>query len=348
MNNDIKNILLNYITGKASPEEISIAKNWIGKNSDNEEAFIRLYEDWHKALSSQHVLIDNDKAYKRFTDEQPVNIHKKARNLKKLLSYAALFILVISASLLFYRYKKCQVHTHQIIVEKGKTQEITLPDGTLVFINSGSKLSYNSNFGHTNRDIILDGEARFDIAESSEKLPFIVNAKGFLIRDIGTIFNIKAYSDDQGFEASVLEGEISVEGQLSKEESKPSKVIVSANQILKIKKQNAAKSIATKDVSSKTLAIVELPAENIIAYNNWMDNASIAFDDTSFDDVVRTLNRKFNTNIVLGDSALTKYHYTGTFKNPENIYKVLNVIQETTPITYSSQNKTLIIKYKAN
>src|SRR5690606_29317891 len=105
---------------------------------------------------------------------------------------AASLLLIGIAGLFFYtKYHATTTQWNEIVVAKGKTQKITLPDGTLVFINAGSSFKYNTDFGVKNRNVILDGEARFDIAKSKHHIPFIVRAAGFTIRDIGTVFNVR-------------------------------------------------------------------------------------------------------------------------------------------------------------
>ena len=350
MNTNIKHLLMQYITGNASSSEVIEAKEWIAKNEENEKEFIQLYEAWHGSLAAHHDLIDPDKAYARFQKE---NTNNGKSNYKYILGLAASLLLISFAGLFFYnKHHAAATQWNEIVVAKGKTQKITLPDGTLVFINAGSSFKYNSDFGAKDRNVILDGEARFDIAKSKNNIPFIVNAAGFTIRDIGTIFNVRAYKEDKAFETSVLEGEVSVEGKISGQESEESKVFVSANQLVRIK-QNTRNQETVNHTKEQTvtrikpLQIIDIPRENQDEYNGWM-NDIVAFNDTGFDDISRALDRKFNVNIMLEDAALSEFHYTGTFKNPEDVFKILNIIKQTTPITYSTKGKNIMIKMKTN
>jgi len=350
MNNNIKYILIQYITGKASSSEISEAKEWIAANEQNEKDFITLYEAWHKSLAAHHDLIDTDMAYSRFLKET-ANGGKK--NFKHVLGLAASILIVCAIGLFFYtRHHTESIQWHEIVVAKGKTHKMTLPDGTIVFINAGSSFKYNTNFGAKERNVILDGEARFDIAKSKNNVPFVVNAGGFIVRDIGTIFNVRAYKQDKAFETSVLEGEISVEGKISGQESEESKVFVSANQLIRIEQNKINHTIVNNKTIPKTtrvkpLQIIDLTKDDQDEYNGWM-NDIVAFNDTSFDDILRTLDRRFNVNITLEDKELSDFHYTGTFKNPEDVFKILNIIEQTTPITYSIKGQNIIIKTKTN
>lgn len=350
MTSNIKYLLMQYITGKASSSEVAEAKEWIGKNEQNEKDFIILYEAWHKSLAAHHDLIDPDKAYSRFLTE---TTNKSKNNYNYMLALAASILVICAAGLFFYnKHNTTSPQWNEIVVAKGKTQKMTLPDGTLVVINAGSSLKYNTGFGVKERNVVLDGEALFDIAKSKNSIPFIVSAAGFTIRDIGTVFNVRAYKEDKAFETSVLEGEVSVEGKISGQESEESKVFVSANQLIRIKQNKINSTVVTNKIVQTTnrikpLQIIDLTKEDQNEYNGWM-NDIVAFNDTSFDDISRTLDRRFNVNILLEDAALSNFHYTGTFKNPEDVYKILNVIAQTTPIAYSNRGQDITIKMKTN
>lgn len=345
MEKNSKNILLRYITGNATAEEIAMAKEWIATCEENEVAYIELYEKWHRTLAAHHEWIDAEKAYKRFISENN-GTGKRTRN-SQLLTYAASVLLIGSISLAFFLISNKR-QWHEVMVAKGQTKEIKLPDGTLVFINAGSTLRYNTAFGQEKRNVLLSGEARFDIAKSKNDIPFIVEAGGFTVRDIGTIFTVKAYAEDEVFESAVLEGKISVEGTLPGKEHKKKKVFVATNQLLRIKHINGT---ADKDTPKKgklaeevkPLQLIYVTSNKQKAYNGWMNNI-VAFDDTSFEDICRTLGRKFNAKIHMDDKELGAYHYTGIFKNPKDIDEILSIIKKTTPITYQITGDDVFIK----
>ncbi len=349
MSNNIRHILIKYINGNATEKEIALVKNWIAESKQNERYYAGVYEEWHQALSTKHQLIDADKAYKRFIKE---NTKKSIFSLNTLHKYAAIFVLVSVTAFLFYKRseniipKKKGSTWKEITVAKGETKKIVLPDGTTVSINAGSSLRYNENFGKEERTVELNGEALFDIANDKQNAPFIVKAAGFIIEDIGTIFNVKAYSADEEFETSVIEGEVSVEGKLSGNNN--SKVFIAKNQALKIKSNkilqdyNNQSRRKTDKIVTRPLQIVDISAENMEQYNGWT-NDILTFDNSDFQKIANELERKFDVKIDFKESILKSYHYTGTFKNAKSVYKILNIIKETTPISYSSNGKNIII-----
>ncbi|MFC6099230.1 FecR family protein [Olivibacter domesticus] len=340
-----RNILIRYIAGKASAKEIAMAKEWIAASEEHELAYIQLYEKWHRGLATYHKCIDTEKAYRRFMTEN--NAVGSCRRNRQLLLYAASTLLIISVGLTFFLLRN-KSQWHEVVVAKGQTKEIKLPDGTLVFINAGSRLAYNKEFGRAERSVVLNGEARFDIVESKNDIPFIVKAGGFTVRDIGTVFTVKAYAEDKVFESVVLEGKISVEGRLPGNEDGNKKVFVAANQVLRIKHVGDAvvdrapkKGKLVERLSPVQLMDVTTDKQKV--YNGWMNNI-VAFDDTSFDDICRILGRKFNVKIHLDNEELAAYHYTGMFKNPKGIDEILAIIKKTTPITYQITEKDIFIK----
>lgn len=341
MENYIKEILINYITGHASDEEKRLAKQWIAENEAQEKAFIDLYENWHQQLSQQYLEIDIDKAYNRFVEE-----NTPTQTSYTWLKYAASVLLVCSIALAAYIYqqKNTKIVYQELSVPRGKTQTFTLPDGTLVMINAGTKLSYNKDFGKAERQVILNGEAFFDIAESQNDIPFIIHAAGFKVRDIGTAFTVKAYPEDGVFETAVKEGKISVEGKLNPHDGEEGKVFINANQLLKIDLKKTNKfNPSTNKKANTPLSITDVKPAYLEEYNGWQHQL-LMFENTSFLEIINTLERRFNVEIILEDPELGNYHYTGTFKPTANVFTVLQIIKETTPITYTLKEKRIIVK----
>lgn len=344
MNTELKQLLLAYISKSASTSENARAKAWIASSEENEDTFIRLYEDYHKSLATQHQYIDNDKAYSRFLEEQSVK--PTIKRISSILSYAAVFLMFLAIGLLFY--KKYSVKESQqlttIEIAKGEKNKMILPDGTTVYLNAGSTLKYDKSFNKTNRKVCLDGEAYFDIAKSKENIPFIVDAGGYIVRDIGTVFKIKSYSQDHDFEFSVLSGEISIEDKTASKR----KIFLTKNQSLKINNQKKApqstERFERKFQIEKLVTETQEPDE---LYKEWL-SGTLTFDNTNIEELIHTLEREFNLTIVIADNSLLNYHYSGVFKNVKNPYLILDIIKQTTPISYTTNDKTITITKLTN
>lgn len=345
MNEDIKNSLIKYITGQADETESAEVREWIKSKPENEENYFQFYEAWHNSLYANKEIFDVDGAYETFLNR----IANKKPFYKRIsfwtrLSSAAIFILVCSIG--YYQYNKSRRSETLVALEvpKGVTKKIILPDGSTVWVNAGSQITYSKDFGKQNRTIFLIGEAYFDIAKNKSEIPFLVEAGNYTIRDVGTVFNVKAYPDEQMFETTVVEGKVSVEGQLTEGSDQVGKVFLDVNQVLKINR--ISHTSKKKNIDQEPLKVVQIENSQINEYNGWKDDLLI-FDGDTFEEIAKILERRYNVSIEFADNELKKIQYTGTFKKLENISKVFNVIKETTPLDYNLTNGLIIIK-KAN
>ncbi|MFC5283544.1 FecR family protein [Pedobacter alpinus] len=344
MNSELKQLLLAYITKSASAQEKAWVKNWIAASEENETAFISLYKNYHKNLSTKHQYIDNEAAFERFLSDQIPP--KQTINFPLFLKYAAVFFLICSIGLLFNKTFSPNKNESwkSVVVAKGDKNKMILPDGTKVYLNAGSRLAYDEGFNQNNRKVILDGEAYFDIAKSDKDIPFIVDAGGYIVRDIGTIFKIKSYSQDQEMEFSVVNGEISIENQKLHQK----KIYLTKNQSIKINNKKQLEQL-TKDKEQKVkieklIHEIPLPEES---YKEWL-SGTLTFDNTAFNEIMHTLEREFDLKITILDAELYNYHYSGAFKNIKNPDEILNVIKQTTPISYTIEGKAITVKKLTN
>ncbi|MEJ6981441.1 FecR family protein [Pedobacter sp. P351] len=341
MKEDIKNSLIKYITGQADETESAEVREWIKSTPGNEENYFQLYEAWHNSLYANKEIFDVDDAYETF-------LHRIAgkKPLYKRLSFwtrlSSAAIIILMCSIGYFQYNKFKRSEILVALEvpKGMTKKIILPDGSIVWVNAGSQISYSKDFGKQNRTIFLKGEAYFDIAKSDTEIPFLVKAGIYTIRDIGTVFNVKAYPDEL-FETTVVEGKVSVEGKLTEGSDEEGKVFLDVNQVLKINRiSNTNKK---KDLDLEPLKVVQIENSQINEYNGWKEDLLI-FDGDTFEEIAKILERRYNVSIVFADDEFKKIQYSGTFKKLENISKVFNVIKETTPLEYNLANGVIIIK----
>jgi ferric-dicitrate binding protein FerR (iron transport regulator) len=331
----MKILTAKYIAGQASEQEIALVKEWISASKENEEFYIQLYETWHDMLNAEPGTIDTEKAYRLFLQKAT---GKKAiyRQLVNWSKVAAVIVLIAGISYFFLRRSdNPDVVWNNVNVAEGTTEKVVLADGSTIWINAGSHLTYNEDFGKTSRTVTLDGEAWFDIAKSSNNVPFIIKTKNFTIRDIGTKFNLKAYSNEP-LEATVIEGKISVEGKLSRHDEEESKVFIEQKQVLKI-------NTLTDQRSSDRIRVIAIDSSKFEQYEGWKDN-SLVFEDISFKEMARIIERKYNVDVIIDDKNLEEYLYTGSLRNIQDISKVMEIIKTTTPIIqYKIEGRTITI-----
>ncbi|HEK20652.1 FecR family protein [Mucilaginibacter sp. 44-25] len=345
MNDDnIDDLLIRYITNEATTEEMAYLQKWISAHPENEQHFAELYELWQQALNIDEEAIDTNAAYEKFHRQNLAKPGKRKSNLfYSALSCAALLLLAIG----FWKLSERKLPANgdlKLVAAKGASRIFNLSDGTRVWLNGGSVLTIQKGFNSVNRTVWLSGEAFFAIGDKNSKLPFLVRTKKYAIRDIGTQFNIKAYPGDDIFEASVVQGEISVENRLSKNTS-DNRIYLKAHQVLSastdLTKYNSTGEEQPDDKFQK-IRIIQMQPDQQVNFVGWKDDI-LAFDGNSLEEIAKTLDRRFGTGITITEDRLKKIRYSGTFKHARSATEVLDVIKENTDINYYQNGNTITI-----
>ncbi|MES2063654.1 MAG: FecR family protein [Bacteroidota bacterium] len=343
---DIKTLLVKYITGQANNEEAIIVKNWVNAHPENEQYFADVYEAWQNSLLLNNNVVDSTKAYKIFLNKTGYTIPVLKSHKKWFAIAAAAIALIVLFTALFKSNTVNTPHLNQLAVMQGKISKVTLTDGTVVWLNSGSILKYGTDFGKTTRTVYLEGEGFFDIAPGKKDVPFIVHTKNYTIRDIGTRFNLKAYPSDPFFETSVVSGEVSIEDKAQKDNT-TNRIYIKQKQTLRIwKRSNNTNSLGgfnnTPAKSYNDIQITQFTPDKENKYIGWKDNL-LVFDSNTLQDISSVLERRYDVKINISDSTLLNIQYSGNFNNMASISKVLDIIKQNTPISYSKAGNIITI-----
>jgi transmembrane sensor len=200
----------------------------------------------------------------------------------------------------------------------GAKTQILLPDGTLVWLNSGSTLSFPSQFDPDSRKVTLEGEAYFEVVKN-EKVPMIVSTGPMDVKVYGTKFNINTFDSDV-IETTLVEGKVSIVSENAHEET-----------IL-----NPGFSAAFDPVSEK----VRIKKVNDMeAFTGWKDG-KLLFHDERFIQILKKLERWYNVNIQIADKSLYEYTLYATFID-ENIEQVLDIFAHSIPISVEYPKRTV-------
>jgi ferric-dicitrate binding protein FerR (iron transport regulator) len=194
---------------------------------------------------------------------------------------------------------------------RGEHRYLELVDGTKVWLNSASRLTYSNNFAsEEKREVFLEGEAFFDVAENKDR-PFIVNTADIAIKVLGTAFNVKSYPGDAMVETTLVRGKITLE---SKQEGK------AGGPVVMIPNEQA---VFIKD-SKKIVLENNVPSDN---FTDWK-NGWIVFDDKPFSYIKETLERWYNVTIVVEDENSLSCTFTARFKD-KSLQEVLEIFKNT-------------------
>lgn len=254
---------------------------------------------------------------------------RKRKQLKWWLSAAAILILL---GLSFYFNQGPQKNNvvqeklsglNNIATPADTRLKIELPDGSTVWINEDSRLTYNSKtFGTSEREVFLQGEAYFEVRPNA-KLPFSVHADQMNITVLGTSFNVKAYKKDKTMEATLISGQIAVtinnnprkEIMLRPEE----KIIISKVRPQKIKQ------IINEPISYKVIK-VEKDEAGLVKATDWMRHRRLVFDNASFETIASRMEKWYGIPIRFAEDSLKHLHFSGIIED-ETLSEALTALQ---------------------
>jgi len=312
-----------YLRNEASADEVAQLQAMMRDDAQVQFIFENelLHSDSSMDENTRHKLFQNI-SRQVYTDKERGFLQK---TWEKALYWAAIFILpVISAfSVYYYFTQKQQITNHptEIIARNGEKAEVVLPDGSTVWINSGSKIRYDDAFYRKQRSVFLEGEACFEVAKDKDR-PFVVKTKTMDIQALGTTFNVRSYDDDEQAFAVLLEGKIKVNASGQEQ-------ILTENQRATFNKNTHV--LTTDNVRS-------------VDFAQWR-NGNLYFDNQTFEDIARTLSRIFNVNIRFASDTLRSMRFSGTL-GMSGIQNALDILSLTSPMRYKMDGTTIELYHR--
>jgi ferric-dicitrate binding protein FerR (iron transport regulator) len=231
---------------------------------------------------------------------------------------------------------------NEVVTKRGSKSSIKLPDGTIVRLNTDSRLTYLNFTAGKNREVTLIGEAYFDVAHDSSR-PFIIHTGKINIKVLGTSFNVRNYPQDKELETSLIKGKIEVSL-----DSRPEDIIIlKPTEKLIIAKEQDELSAATKvtnSIDNKVVltSITYLRHDSLVAETSWL-NDKLVFVNQPLDKIAMELERKYAITINFKDEKVKKYRYTGVFENV-SLEKVFQLIKYSKNINYKIDDKNIVIE----
>ena len=309
--------ILKLVTGNLAGEEKEKVLSEINARKENREIFRKVKIAW-AILSSNKQLSDYDEEnlYLKIKDR----ISGKKRNLSpavySVLKYAAVIIILIGLTTVFYLNKQLQNNNFgtteellytSVVTENGQRSKVVLPDSSIVWLNSGTTLSYPNNFSGENRKVSLNGQAFFQVARK-ENSPFSVQAKGLIVTVKGTKFDIDTYHDKTEIVVVLESGKVELTRQ----------GIESFNYIM----QPGEK--ATYNIAVNSLNISYTDAS---IYSSWKEGKLI-FRNEPMKKVVEKLKKWYNIDIEIADTEVYNSIFSGTVQNEsyEEIFRLIGAV----------------------
>jgi ferric-dicitrate binding protein FerR (iron transport regulator) len=280
-------------------------------------------------LSSKDKLFFDD-LFEKFWRKRKIELTPKVQRNSLVIRFGQWAAILVIGLVIGYYFNSLQKVSSPVyytsVAPKGSVSQMILPDGSHIFLNSGSEIKFTVDGIDGMREIYLTGEAWFQVAKMKEK-PFLVHTSFYDVQVTGTSFNVKAYPEDKEVTTTLEEGTVFVKSseslRLAKEaELKPGEQLVYSKE-------------------SKKISIAEV---NTKWYTSWKDN-KLVFVNMSLKDLKTLLERKYGVEIELSDQSILNYHYDGTLKN-ETILEVLEILENTLPIHYQIVGQRIVISKK--
>jgi ferric-dicitrate binding protein FerR (iron transport regulator) len=360
-------LILGYLKNELTDNETAELTNWLRLSSSNKRYFDEYFEIWITSKSSlKNPEYNFHEGFWKFKQrikgpETQSDKSDKYRLIKAIMKYAAIIILAFSLGGLIFHNKETKpaeqggLSFSELIVPFGSRVLFTLPDGTEVTLNAGSRLKYDNIFGITDRVVNLEGEGYFKVAKDSER-PFTVKTSHISVVALGTEFNVRAYSENKTIETTLVEGSLKIENIA--DDTGEEVIVLKPNQKVTYIKESSTivnetnKSKSDLDNKSapepvqKTLITPELVAEdvNIEPIISWKENKWI-FEQKCLSQIAIELERKFDVKIVFESERLKTVRFTGTIL-AEPIEQVLEVMSLSAPISYKLRGRVVTLSEK--
>lgn len=330
MKQEISELIDKFLRREISTEELRVLRQLYDSKRITEESLSAHYDErWHEA--AENPAFPADESRKRVWAKLESELRKPAVRRKTLAGVgskvaAVVAVAILSAALAFaisrITHKTLQENL-VVHVENSQKARVQLPDGSSVWLNSASEISYSPNFGKKSRTVKLLGEAYFEV-QSNPHNPFIVQTwNGLEIKALGTKFNVKSYRDDDQTTGTLLEGKIDVSNPTFSETLLPNERIVF----------NTVNNTFQKSrVQSSDEAIF------------WMTN-QLVFDSETLENIAKILERMYNIKFAFASTELKSIRYSGKINN-NSLENVMNLISTVSPLRYTIDNSVIIISKK--
>jgi len=210
---------------------------------------------------------------------------------------------------------------------KGKRSLLTLPDGTRVWLNADTRLTYPRDFNRRAvREVFLEGEAYFDVVENKHR-PFIVRTAALSIRVLGTAFNVKSYASDETIETTLVRGKVSIEAN----QNKTGEIITLLPHQQAVFKKKSSMMVLANQVNTET-------------YTAWR-TGKLVFDDSPFSEIIPMLERWYGVKIHMADQHSLDCRFSAKIDN-KTLSEVQDLFKTSDTITYQMKGNDVYITGK--
>lgn len=319
-------ILHNLVNHTFDPTLRNKVWQWLihpADNKEKEEALLAIWEEYPTEPGSETYLSLKATKQKIRQSQAPQKRFSLVHKLSRIAAILLIPLLSIVGSYLYIEQYAYSPELVQCYVGEGEKQELTLPDGSTVNINSGSLLIYPKEFKGDTRTLFLIGEANFKVQKDKEH-PFIVKTSYLKVQTLGTKFNVQAYSESDKITTTLENGAVKV----AKIEDDENAFILSPNEQL--------------EYNHKT-GVFEKRLIDAASYSGWI-NGELNFINQPLKEILATIQRKYAVDFVMNPRLFTEDLYTIKFSKHEDINTVMKILTMTVSgLTYEIEDNIITI-----
>lgn len=321
--NEVWDVLVKSLKETLTPQEQHLIDCWLEENDLNRKSFQSFVD-----LRFLVVPNESDKYKEQIFAEIIYRISKKQKATRKLWilsSVAAAFLLLLTTAIVFFQFGERETNTQlvEIITPKGIKSRVTLSDGSIIALNSSSRVTYPNRFYGKNREITFEGEGFFTIAKDNTR-PFIVKTSTIKIQVTGTRFNLKTYDNENFVETTLEEGSVNISELGHK------------NRYFKLHPGKQA----IFDKCNHAFNVIDFDPEKS---SSWQSD-KYYFMSKSFEDIAHVLERRFDVTIDIQSEKLKNEIFSGDFVRGENLEQILTIIKKSTKMDYTINGQFITIK----
>jgi ferric-dicitrate binding protein FerR (iron transport regulator) len=329
---DMDRVILRQLDGSASPDERKMLLQWLMASESNRADYCEIRDLWLSCDAAQQESDEADEALNRLRCrmQNTRSFATKKAWLRRWPYVAAVLLVLLIANYRlavhpFVAVEKVFVIRNQLITAKNSKGRFVLPDGSVVWLNAESMLTYPETFEGAERQVQLEGEGYFEVAENKEQ-PFIVRSGNLEVEALGTTFDIARYPFRNKTEVVLLDGSIKVTSQTFRED-----IFLSPDQMLEL----------TDD------GVYHVHKTNARMHVGWIKD-KLVFDNDRLSDIINSLEGWYCLEIKCPQAFANKTRMSFTV-NSENIQEILKAMSLVIPVTWSvSDGVVTIIPRKQN
>jgi ferric-dicitrate binding protein FerR (iron transport regulator) len=321
---EIYSLVILYLEGKIDRKDESVLFEYLSDEA-NKKTFERWEKEWMMSDKTDlniarefAILLNRIQTREALADRTAV---RRRPIWRKIASVAAVALLVISSVVGIYQITDFHGPTELFTIEapSGEKSKLMLPDGTVIWLNAGSQISYTNQFNTANRKVKLTGEAYFEVTKQSGK-PFTVSTCDYDIVVKGTKFNVSSYEDEPYITTTLMEGAVTLVCQDKEYSMKPGELM-------------------KYDVASKTFRREQVNAQQ---YLSWTEDR-IEYEAIALGELLNRLSRHYKVSIHTAPDVNVDATFKISLNNQETIEELVHVISMIVPLKFSYDKKNIYI-----